>query len=189
MYVPFKQDVFSTMWILARADGDPARLSGAVRQAVREIDRTLPAYSMTPLPTVLAESVADRRFSMLLLTFFALLAIFLAAVGLYGVVAYTVSQRTREIGLRVAIGARPSDVLRMVVGGGMRLALLGVIIGLAAAVGLAQFVETMLFGVTPSDPASYVATAAALLVVAAVASYVPARRAMRVDPLVALQAE
>ena len=189
MYVPFKQDVFSTMWVLARADGDPARLSGAVRQAVREIDRTLPAYSMTPLPTVLAESVADRRFSMLLLTFFALLAIFLAAVGLYGVVAYSVSQRTREIGLRVAIGARPGDVLRMVVGGGMKLALLGVVIGLAAAVGLAQLVEAMLFGVTPSDPASYVATASALLVVAAVASYVPARRAMRVDPLVALQAE
>jgi putative ABC transport system permease protein len=189
MYVPFKQDLFGTMWVLVKSDGDPSRLTGAVREAVRGIDRTLPAYSITPLATVLSESVADRRFSMVLLGFFALLAIFLAAVGLYGVVAYSVSQRTREIGLRVAIGARPGDVVRMVVGGGMKLAIVGVVIGLVGAVGLAQLVETMLFGVTPSDPASYGATALILLAVAALASYVPARRAMRVDPLTALQAE
>jgi putative ABC transport system permease protein len=189
MYVPFKQDLFGTMWVLVKSDGEPSRLTGAVRQALREIDRTLPAYSITPLATVLSDSVADRRFSMVLLGFFALLAIFLAAVGLYGLVAYSVSQRTREIGLRMAIGARPGDVVRMVVGGGMKLAVLGVVIGLVAAVGLAQLVETMLFGVTPSDPASYGATALILLAVAALASYVPARRAMRVDPLTALQAE
>jgi putative ABC transport system permease protein len=189
MYVPFKQDVFSTVWVMARGDSDPNRLAPAARQVVRDIDRTLPAYAMTPLATVLDESVADRRFSMLLLGAFALVAMFLAAVGLYGVVGYTVSQRTREIGLRMAIGAQPGDVLRMVVGGGMKLVLVGVAIGLAAAIGLAQLVETMLFGVTPSDPASYAVTSIVLLVVAAAASYVPARRAMRVDPLVALQSQ
>ena len=189
MYVPFKQNVFSTMWVMARGDGDPNRLAAATRQVVREIDRTLPAYSMTPLAIVLDEAVADRRFSMLLLSTFALVAMFLAAVGLYGVVGYTVSQRTREIGLRMAIGAQRGDVLRMVVGGGMKLALLGVVIGLGAAFALAQLVETMLFGVTPSDPTSYAATALLLIVVAAAASYIPARRAMRVDPLVALQGQ
>lgn len=189
MYVPFKQSVFSTMWMLVRAKDDPARLAGGVRQAVREIDRTLPAYSITPLSTVLSDSLAERRFSLLLLGFFAVVAMFLAAVGLYGIVAYSVRQRTREIGVRLAIGARPRDVLGMVIGGGMKLTLLGVAIGLAAAVGLAQLVKSMLFDVTPSDPTSYVATALVLLVVAAVASYVPARRAMRVDPLVALQHE
>lgn len=189
MYVPFKQDLFGTMWALVKGNGEPSALGGAVRQAVREIDRALPAYSITPLTTVLSESVADRRFSVVLLGVFALLAIFLAAVGLYGVVAYTVGQRTREIGLRMALGAKPGDVLRMVVGGGMKLAVTGVVIGLAAAVALAQLVETLLFGVTPSDPASYGATAVVLLTVAALASYVPARRAMRVDPLAALQAE
>src|SRR4030095_6552375 len=104
--------------MLVRATDDPSRLSGSVRQAVRDIDRTLPAYSITPLSTVLSDSLSDRRFSLLLLGFFALLAMFLAAVGLYGIVAYGVRQRTREIGVRLAIGARPADVLRMVIGAG-----------------------------------------------------------------------
>jgi putative ABC transport system permease protein len=116
-------------------------------------------------------------------------ALFLAAVGLYGVVAYSVSLRTREIGLRMAIGAGPGDVLGMVVGGGMKLALAGIVLGSSAAVLLARLVRTMLFDVSPSDPASYGLTAMALLVVAAVACYMPARRAMRVDPVVALQTD
>ena len=109
--------------------------------------------------------------------------------GLYGVVAYTVSLRTREIGLRMAVGASPSDVLRMIVGGGMKLALLGVALGVGGAQALSQLVKAMLFEVEPSDPASYAATAALLLVVAALACYIPARRAMRVDPMVTLQQE
>lgn len=188
MYVPFEQDVFSNMWIVARTAGDPAQLSAAAGRAVRELDRGLPAYSITPLDAVVSESVAQQRFSMLLLGLFALVAPFLAAVGLYGVVAYAVSQRTQEIGLRMAIGAQPGDVLKMVVGGGMKLALVGVVIGLAGALALSTFVASMLFEVTPFDPVSYAATAAVLLTVAAVACYVPARRAMRVDPIIALRA-
>jgi putative ABC transport system permease protein len=189
MYVPFKQDVFSTMWVVARAGGDPAQLSAAARQAVREIDRGLPAYSMTALDTVVSESVGQQRFSMLLLGLFALVALFLAAVGLYGVVAYTVTQRTQEIGLRMAIGAQRGDVLKMVVGGGMKLAIIGVAIGIAGALAAANVVASLLFEVTPFDPASYIATAAVLLAVAALACYVPARRAMRVDPIIALRQE
>lgn len=189
MYVPYRQDVFSTMWIVARTDGDPAQLSAAARQAVREVDPGLPAYSLSPLENIVTDSVAQRRFSMLLLASFAVIALFLAAVGLYGVVAYTVSQRTQEIGVRMAVGAQRSDVLSMVVGGGMKLALVGVAIGLAAAMALSRLLETMLFQVAPSDPASYGATALLLLVVAALACYVPARRAMRVDPIVALRQE
>lgn len=189
MYVPYRQDIFSSMWIMARTGGDPARLAGSVRQVMREIDPALPAFRMGPLTDAVTESVAERRFSMLLLTLFAGIALFLAAVGLYGVVAYAVTQRTQEIGLRMAIGAAPADVLRMVVGDGLKLATIGVVLGIAAALGLARVIETMLFDVTPFDAASYSVTAMVLLVVAALACYVPARRAMRVDPLVALRQE
>ena len=189
MYVPFTQDVFSTMWVVARTTGDPARLTTAVRETVRAIDPSLPPYSITPLATIVSESVARRRFSMLLLGAFALMALFLAAVGLYGVVAYSVSQRTQEIGLRMAIGAQPGDVLRMVLGGGMRLAILGVVIGIASALAMAQVLATMLYEIRPFDPASYVTTATVLMAVAILACYVPARRAMRVDPVVAMRQE
>jgi putative ABC transport system permease protein len=189
MYVPFKQDVFSTMWVLARTDGDPAQQSSAARLAVSAIDPSLPAYSIVTLASVVSDSIAQRRFSMLLLGLFALIALFLAAIGIYGVVAYTVSQRTQEIGVRMAIGAQRGDVLRLIVVGGMRLAAVGVAAGLAGALAAARLVETMLFEVTPFDPASYGATAGILLAVAALACYMPARRAMRVDPLSALRQE
>jgi putative ABC transport system permease protein len=190
MYVPMPQDDFATMWVLARARADdPGQLTVPVRQAVRDLDPNLPAYSITSLATVVSESVAQRRFSMLLLVLFAGVALFLAAVGLYGVVAYTVSQRTREIGLRMAIGAEPGHVLSMIVGGGMKLVLVGVVIGVAGALAFSRFVQTLLFNVAPSDPTSYAATAGLLIVVAAIACYVPARRAMRVDPLIAMQVE
>jgi putative ABC transport system permease protein len=189
MYVPYRQDVFNGMWILARTSGDPAQLAGAARQAVRAIDPALPAYGMGPLSEAVTESVAQRRFSMLLLTLFAGIALFLAAVGLYGVVAYAVTQRTQEIGVRMAIGARPADVLRMVVGDGLKLAAIGVVLGIGVALAMARVIESMLFEVKPYDAASYASVAAVILAVAALACYVPARRAMRVDPLVALRAE
>ena len=124
---------------------------------------------------------------MLLIMLFGGVALFLSAVGLYGVVAYTVSLRTREIGLRMAIGALPSDVMKMILGGGMKLAAVGVVIGVAGALALSQLVEGMLFEVEPSDPASFAATAVLLMAVAALACYIPARRAMKVDPIVTLQ--
>jgi putative ABC transport system permease protein len=174
------------MWVVVRTSGDPSQLAGTVRSAVQSLDPSLPAYSITPLAMVLRDSVSDRRFSMLLLVVFAGVALVMAAVGLYGVVSYTVSQRTREIGLRMAIGAQPGDVLRLVVGDGMKLALVGVVVGLLGAVALARLVESMLFEVSASDPVSYAGTAFVLLVVCAVACWVPARRAMQVDPLVAM---
>ena len=189
MYIPFRQEVFSSMSIVVRTDGDPAQLAGASRQAVREIDSGLPAYQMAPLTEIVSESVAQRRFSMLLLGLFALIALFLASVGLYGVVAYTVSRRTQEIGLRMAIGAQAGEVMRMVLSGGMKLALLGVVIGTAAALALSRLVTSMLYEVTAFDPLSYLATGLILLAVAALACYVPARRAMRIDPIAALRQE
>jgi putative ABC transport system permease protein len=189
MYAPFKHDTFSQMSLLVRTSDDPAKFIGTARRIVRELDGSLPAFALAPLTEAISDSVAQRRFSMLLLTVFAFVALFLAAVGLYGVVAYTVSLRTQEIGVRMAIGAEPGDVLRLVIGGGMKLALVGVVIGIAVALGVARFVSTLLFDVTPFDPASYTVTALVLLAVSVLACYVPARRAMAVDPLVALRQE
>jgi putative ABC transport system permease protein len=189
MYVPFRQDVFSSMWIVVRTAAEPSTMIGTARQAVRELDGALPAFSIMPLSDVVSASVAERRFAMLLLGVFAFVALFLAAVGLYGVVAYGVNQRTQEIGLRMAIGAEPAQVMRMVVGGGMKLATIGVAIGIAGALALASLIASMLYGVTPFDPTSYIVTAGVLLAVAALACWIPARRAMRVDPLVALRQE
>lgn len=189
MYVPFKQDVFSSMWIMVRTAGDPARFANTAKQALQEVDPTLPAASLAPLSTVIVESVAQRRFSMLLLTVFAGVTLFLAAVGLYGVVAYAVSQRTQEIGVRMAIGAQRGDVMRMVLRDGLVLAIAGVVVGLGAALALTRFIASMLFEVAPFDPLSYAASAVVLTAVAVLACYAPARRAATVDPLVALRTE
>jgi putative ABC transport system permease protein len=189
MYVPYPQDVFSNMWVVVRTKGDPTTLSAAARQTVRDIDNALPAFAMTSLAVAVSESVAQQRFSMLLLGVFAAIALFLAAVGLYGVVSYSVSQRTQEIGLRLAIGAQRRDVMRLVVGGGLKLALIGVVIGIGGALAMSSLMATMLYDVTQFDPPSYSATALVLLAVAMLACYVPARRAMRVDPIVALRQE
>ena len=189
MYVPYPQDVFSAMSIVVRADTDPSLVTPDVREVVRELDASLSTYSEGPLLGVLADSIAARRFSMLLLALFAAIASFLAAVGLYGVVSYAVSRRTREVGLRVAMGAPPSSLVREIVVQGMKPAVLGVAIGLGAALALSRLLETLLFGVTPFDPASYGATALLLLVIAAIACFVPALRASRLDPLEALRHE
>jgi putative ABC transport system permease protein len=189
MYVPFGQDGFGTMWIVASTGGDPTELTSLARQTLRDIDPTLPAYSVAPLTSVVSDSVAERRFSMLLLAVFAGVALFLAAVGIYGVVAYGVTQRTQEIGVRMAMGAERRDVLALILGGGLKLALIGVAIGLAGALALSRLIETLLFNVRPFDPPSYAATALLLLAIAALACYMPARRAMRVDPIIAIRQE
>jgi predicted permease len=189
MYVPHAQDPFSTMSIVVRTQADPLLLLPEVRDVVRELDRHLPPYSEGALAGVLADSLAQRRFSMQLLALFAAIASFLAAVGLYGVVSYAVSRRTREVGLRVAMGAAPASLVRQILTEGMKPALAGVGIGLAAALGLSRLLEALLFGVTAFDPASYGATAITLLAVAAMACLVPAWRASRLHPLEALRHE
>jgi putative ABC transport system permease protein len=189
IYLPYPQDPFRTMSVVLRTDSDPLRLAADARDVVRELDAMLPAYSVRALEDVVDESLGERRFSMLLLALFAGTASFLAAVGLYGVVSYSVSRRTREMGLRLAVGASRSSLILTVMRQGMKPALAGIGIGISASLLLAGALETLLFGVTPFDPASYAATVLLLLLVAAFACYIPARRASGIDPLAALREE
>ena len=187
-YIPHTQLANSSMFLVARAD-NPESLAGAVRGAVRSLDRDLPVYRVTTMDQVVSDSLAQRRFSMYLLGAFAALALALAVIGLYGVMSYTVAQRTHEIGIRMALGAQPLAILRMVVGQGMALALAGVGVGVGAALGLTRLMSTMLYGVRAFDPATFVAISLALGAVAFLACFIPARRATRVDPMVALRYE
>ncbi len=138
---------------------------------------------------VIGSSLADRRFSMILLVVFAALAVLLASVGIYGVISYVVGQRTHEIGIRMALGARQLDIMRLVLSGAGRLAIIGIVIGLASAIGLTRLMANLLYGVGPNDPLTFIAVPAILISVAFLASYLPARRAAKVDPMVALRYE
>jgi putative ABC transport system permease protein len=161
----------------------------AVKREVQEMDRNQPIYNIKTMGQYLAESVERRRFIMLLLAVFAGVGLLLAVVGLYGVMSYAVSQRTHEIGIRVALGAQSSDVIKLIVGQGMLLTLIGIVIGLAAAYGLGGMMSSLLFGVGATDPWTFAGVAALLVWIALLACYLPARRATRVDPLVALRYE
>jgi ABC-type antimicrobial peptide transport system permease subunit len=158
-----------------------------MRTAVRELDPTLPIASLAPMDHVIARFTARDRFNVALFSIFGGVALALAAVGLYGVLASLVSQRTREIGIRLALGGRPGDVVRSVLGEGVLLAAIGLALGLAAAAALSRFVETILFAVKPLDPVTYAMIAAIVLAVSLLASYWPARRAMMVDPVTVLR--
>ena len=175
--------------LVVRTDGDPLNIVGAIKSQIWSIDPHQPVASVSTMEQVLANSVAARRFNMVLIGVFAALALALSALGIYGVISYTVSQRTHEIGIRVALGARGSHVLRLVVGQGMALALAGVGVGLAAAAGLTRLMSTLLFGVSPTDAPTFVVVAILLSGVALAACIVPARRATKVDPMVALRYE
>ncbi len=146
-----------------------------------------PETRVEPLDATLSRSLAERRFTMLLVGLFAAMALALAAIGVHGVLSYAVAQRTREIGIRMALGGQPGGVVRVVVGQGLALAFGGLMLGLAGAIGLTRALERLLFGVTPTDPMTYLVVAGFLMLVALAASYAPARRAARVDPLVALR--
>jgi predicted permease len=172
-----------------RTAGDPTRIIAAVRQAAREIDANLPLYHIKTLATQVDESLVQERLISTLSGFFGLLSLLLAGIGLYGILAYAVSQRTREIGIRIALGARPGAVLRMVLRQGLILTLFGVGIGLAASLGATRLLESQLFDITPTDPVTFVVVPIMMLTVALLASFVPARRATNVDPLIAIRQE
>ena len=175
--------------IILRSAVDPAQLIPALRAAIQSIDPDLPLYNIQRLETVLDENVASRQLSVFLLGGFACLALLLAAVGIYGVMAFAVASRTREIGIRMALGADARSVMRLVLGHGARLALAGVAIGLVASLALTRVMASLLFQVRATDPATYIGVALLLTAVALAACYIPARRAMKVDPIVALRYE
>jgi ABC-type antimicrobial peptide transport system permease subunit len=175
--------------VVVRTEGDPASIMQLVRREVQEIDPREIIYNVQTLDEVIAGALAPRRLSMILLGVFAGLALALACVGIYGVVSYLVGQRTHEIGVRVALGAQRSDVMRLVLGEGARMALVGVAAGIVVAFGLTRLMANQLFGVTAHDPTTYASVTALLILVALVACYVPARRAVRLDPVAALRCE
>jgi hypothetical protein len=175
--------------IAVKAVGDPARFASAIRSAVAVVDPAEPVHDLKTMQDLVENSLAPRRFVVRLLSFFAAAALLLAALGLYGVIGYSVAQRTQEIGIRVALGAGGSSVLKMVIGQGVRLALAGTLIGVAASFALAGWLRTQLFGMGAFDPVTLVVTAAVLIGAAVLASYIPARRATRVSPVEALRWE
>ena len=187
MYVPTRELLFVNLVI--RTQGDPLSLVGGVRKEVNALDPDQPIAAIRPMTEWVAMSAAGARYRTTLLGLFALLAMILAATGIYGVMSYSVAQRTQEIGVRMALGARPLDVLKLVVRQGMMLVLIGVIVGLAGALALTRVMSSLLFGVTERDPITFVAVAALLIVVAFISCFVPAHRATKVDPLIALRYE
>jgi putative ABC transport system permease protein len=189
VYVPHAQNTWNAMALNMRTQGDPAALGGALREQIKTVDKDLAIANLQTMTTVLNRSLAPRRASMLLLTVFAVIAALLAALGIYGVLAYAVAQRTHEIGIRLALGAGARDVLRLVIGQGMRPVLLGVVLGLAGAFGLTRVMKSLLYDVSPTDPLTFGVIALLLLSVALLACWLPARRATQVDPLIALRTE
>ena len=188
-YTPHQQSPSSGMYVTVRTNTDPLRVAAAISQEARAMDPNVPIYDVKTMDERLSESLARRRFAMVALGLFAGVAALLAAIGIYGVMSYTVAQRTREIGIRVALGANTGDVLRLVVSQGMKLATIGVGIGLAASFIITRVMSSLLFGVSATDPATFFAIALLLGGVALLACYIPARRATRVDPMEALRYE
>ena len=188
-YEPYIQQTFPYMTLVVRTTGDPTNLNGAIRSEVLKLDKEQPTTNFKTLNEFFSISIAQQRFSVVLLGVFAVVALVLSAVGIYGVLSYAVTQRTHEIGIRVALGAGRRDVLRLVVGQGMLLTVIGVAGGLGAAFALTRLMASLLFGVTATDAVTFASVASLLLAVALLACYIPARRATKVDPLVALRYE
>jgi putative ABC transport system permease protein len=175
--------------VVRTAAADPTAIASSIRSAVRQVDKDQPISNVQTMDQLLADSVARRRFNMLLLGIFAGVALVLAAIGIFGVMNYSVTQRTHEIGIRMALGAQPGDVLKMVVGQGMVLALIGVVLGLGAAFVMTRVMSNLLFGVSATDPVTFTGVSLLLSVIAFLACYIPARRATRVEPVIALRYE
>ncbi|MGB7925761.1 MAG: ABC transporter permease [Pyrinomonadaceae bacterium] len=190
MYLPYSQaDFFAPRHLVVSTDVEPLSMAATVRSTVWAIDKDQPVSNITTMEDILSESVARQRFSMLLLGIFAAVALVLAAVGIYGVMSYSVAQRTHEFGIRMALGAQGRDVLKLAVGEGLKLVMIGVVIGLVAAFILTRVMSSLLFGVSATDPTTFIIISLALVSVALLASYIPARRATKVDPMVALRYE
>ena len=175
--------------IVLRTQGSPLAQVGSIRHTLLQINSSSAIYNMRTMDEIISDSLASRRFSMILMGVFAALALLMASVGIYGVISYLTSQRTHEIGIRMALGAAKSDVLMMVVRQGLKVVLVGVAVGIAGALALTRFLASLLFGVKPTDPLTFTAVSLLLIVVALLACYIPARRASKIDPMVALRYE
>jgi putative ABC transport system permease protein len=190
VYIPFAQAPYSIdMTLIARTRNDPLLIVGAVRNEIKALDPQVAVGKVRTMEAITKESIADARFRTVLLTMFGLVALTLAAVGVYGVISYSVTQRTHEIGIRVALGARAGDIRNLVLGSGLRLAVIGTITGLVGAFALTRLMSSLLFGLEPTDTRTFISVPILLLFVALMACYIPARRATKVDPLVALRYE
>ncbi|HEX8189998.1 MAG TPA: ABC transporter permease, partial [Pyrinomonadaceae bacterium] len=189
LFIPYTSYPADGMTLVVRASSDPSEMTAAVRREVQAVDPNQPVYNVRTMEEVIDLSIANRRLNMTLLTIFAALATLLAVVGIYSVMSYLVTQHTREIGIRVALGASRANILKLVLGQGLALTLVGVCVGALAAFGLTRLMSSLLYGVEGSDPLTYVSVSMLLTLVALVACYVPARRATKVDPLVALRYE
>jgi putative ABC transport system permease protein len=189
IYVPYTQQPWPSMFVLARTVGDPNGVGRAIAAAATAVDPGITIAEVSTLDGMVSDAASQPRFRTVLLMSCAALALVLAAAGLYGVIAYTVSRRTTEIGIRMALGASTADVIVMVVGEGARLSVAGLVIGVAAAAAFTRLMSGLLYGVAPADPTSFVIAAAVMLAIALVSTCLAARRAADVDPLVALRAE
>ena len=189
VYYPYRQQSNSDMSLVVRSAVEPSSLTSSIRAAVAAIDKDQPIFDIHTMQQLVDDSISTRRLTLVLLGIFSALALILAAIGIYGVMAYSVALRTQEIGIRMALGAQPKDVLRLVLGQGARIAFFGVGIGLAAAAALSRALSSLLFSVSASDPITFAAVAVLLMAVALLACYIPARRALRVDPIIALRYE
>src|SRR6185437_8494391 len=193
MYIPYRQadamlPIF-TMSVVVRTANDPHSEASALRSAVHDLNPNQPLVNFRTMQENIATSVSDPRFRTMLLGIFAASALLLSIIGLYGLMAYSVAQRTAEIGIRLALGAQRGDVMKMIIGDGLKLVLIGVALGIGGAFALTRLLARFLYGVVPNDPATFVAVPVILAVVALVACWIPARRAMRIDPMVALRYE
>jgi ABC-type antimicrobial peptide transport system permease subunit len=188
-YLADRQQPFARRYVMVRTSADPRSAIASIRSAMSALDRDVPITRVYTLAELVDDSVAAPRFRTTLVTLFAIVGLVLAAVGIYGVMAYTVSERTRELGVRLALGATRREVLRMVMTEAAALAAAGVVLGIAGAAAATRLMATLLFGVTPTDPTTFASIAAILMGVALAGSYVPARRATRVDPMATLRSE
>jgi putative ABC transport system permease protein len=188
-YVLFSQEPGTLLGLIVRTYADPLTVAPSIEQAIHSIDKDLPVYSIWTVDQLLGNSLAQRRLTLVLLASLAVLALMLAAVGIYGVISNAVRQRTHELGIRIALGAQARDVMALILGQGLRMTLIGIGLGLIAAYALTRWMESLLFGVSPADAVTFAVITVVLLLVAMLACWIPSRRATKVDPMTALRCE